>query len=168
MTKRLRLSIAVLVILIALYVVVMRVAPPPRSSMAQNAAREGPPSALNPGPYPTEYDEVTVTIEIAPLSEFPRAWATHGGCPHKVLMGVLGAVTGPANGCPVLAVEPDGAAAKAGIQRLDRLGKPEDCASSIQWDFRPWNEPRTVEWTLRRPKSATSGGGPASQDPDES
>jgi hypothetical protein len=82
-------------------------------------------------------------------------------------MGVLGAVIGFGYGCPVLKLDPEGAAAKAGIQLLDRLGEPGECPVSIHWSFLPTEEPQTVEWMVRRPKAATSGGSAASQDPDE-
>jgi hypothetical protein len=112
--------------------------------------------ANKPGPYPTEYDEVTVSIDIPPLSEFPAGWAERDGCPHMRITGALGAAIGPGNGCPVLSVEPDGPADKAGIQRFDRLGEQSDCASSLYRSFKPRKEARTVEWTVRRPKGAAS------------
>jgi S1-C subfamily serine protease len=70
---------------------------------------------------------------------------------------VLGAAIGPGNGCPVLEVKPDGPAAKAGIQPLDRLGKPSDCASALYGFFRPGKDARTVEWMVRRPKAESPG-----------
>ena len=160
MTRRLSFSIAVLVALIALYVVVLRVAPAPDRSKARKAPPsppvEGGAAFEKPGPYPTEYDEITVTIEIPPISEFPAPWAKADGCPHTRLTGVLGAAVGPGNGCPVLTVEPEGAAAKAGIQPLDRLGEPSDCASALYGSFRPRKDARTVEWTVCRPKAGKS------------
>ena len=150
--------IAALVGIIALYVVVLRVAPAPYRPKAEkgSSARpvEGEVAFEKPGPYPTEYDAVTVTIEIPPVSEFPSLWATTHGCPHTRVSGALGAMIGPGNGCPVLKVEPDGPAAKAGIQRFDRLGEPGDCVRSFYHFFKPRKEARTVEWTVRRPKAA--------------
>jgi len=161
MTNRLRFSIAVLVALIALYVVVLRVAPAPDRSKARKAP-PGPPvewggAFEKPGPYPTEYDEVIVTIEIPPLSEFPPAWAKGRGCPHARITRVLGAAVGRGNGCPVLKLKPEGPAAKAGFQPRDRLGEPRDCASALYGSFRPGKEARTVEWMVRRPKAAKKG-----------
>jgi hypothetical protein len=167
MTRRSSFLIAALVGIIALYFVVLRVAPAPDRRKAQKVSpapteeletiqMEGGVEFQKPGPYPTEYDEVTVTIEIPPASEFPVAWATTHGCPHNRLTGALGAMIGPGNGCPVLVVEPDGPAAKAGIQPLDRLGEPGDCASALYYAFRPRKEARSVEWTVRRPKGAKS------------
>ncbi len=160
MTRRLGFFIAALVGIIALYFVVLRVAPAPYRPKADKVSPappvEGELAFEKPGPYPTEYDEVTVTIEIPPVSEFPAAWARAHGCPHKRLTGALGAMIGPGNGCPVLVVEPDGPAAKAGIQPFDRLGEPGDCASALYYAFRPRKEAHTVEWTVRRPKGAKS------------
>jgi hypothetical protein len=160
MTRRLSFSIAVLVALIALYVVVLRVAPAPDRSKARNAPPaspvEGGAAFEKPGPYPTEYDEVTVRIEIPPLSEFPALWAESDGCPHSRMTKVLGAGIGPGNGCPVLTVEPDGPADKAGIKRFDRLGEPSDCPSTLYRSFRPGKEACTVEWMVRRPKGGTA------------
>jgi len=160
MIRRLSFLIAVLVALVALYVVVLRVAPAPDRSKARQASPappvEGEVAFEGPGPYPTEYDEVTVTIEIPPVSEFPPIWAETDGCPVTRMSGALGAAIGPGNGCPVLDIDPEGPAAKAGIQRFDRLGEPSDCASSIYRSFRPREEAGTVEWTVRRPKAAKS------------
>lgn len=159
MTRTLKVSIAVLVVLMGSYVVVLRVAPPPDRLRSQQGARaDGPRPALDPGPYPTEYDEVTVTIEIPPLSEFPAPWADNEGCPLTRLTGALGAMVGPGNGCPVLTVKPGSPADNAGIKRLDRLGKPEDCASALSGSFRPGEEARTVEWVVRRPKGGSAEG----------
>ena len=169
MTRRLRFSIGVLVALIALYGVVLRVAPAPGRSKARKAPPappvEGGAAFEKPGPYPTEYDEVTVTIEIPPASEFPSGWAQTDGCPHTRITRVLGAAVGPGNGCPVLKLKPEGPAAKAGIQPLDRLGEPRDCARALYGSFRPGKDARTVEWTVRRPKGGKTespeAGGPA-------
>lgn len=158
MTSRLVFLVAALAAVFVLYLVVLRVAPVPGVSKARTAsarpASEGPSDFEKPGPYPTEYDEVTVTIEIPPVSEFPWAWAEVDGCPHKRVSGALGAAIGGGNGCPVLKLDPEGAAAKAGIKRFDRLGEPSDCASSLYRTFKPRKEARTIEWTVRRPKAA--------------
>ena len=41
---------------------------------------------------------------------------------------------------------------RAGLQRLDRLAEPAECAASISRYFKPRKDARTVEWTVRRPK----------------
>jgi predicted metalloprotease with PDZ domain len=102
---------------------------------------------------PGEYDEVTVTIEIPPLSEFPAGWAKNrDGCPHMRISRTLGAKMSGGGGVRIFEVEPDKPAAKAGIQPGDRLGELSDCASSLSRSFRPRKEARTIEWTVRRPK----------------
>jgi len=156
MTGRLRLLIVVLVVLAGLYAVVMRVASPQVPLWARRLTSDTRKPAIEPDPYPTDYEELTVLIEIPPLSEFPDPWANRVGCPHKRLMRVLAAAIAPGNGCPVLELDPEGAAAKAGIQRLDRLGGPEQCAASIYEYFIPEKDAHTVEWTVRRPRNATA------------
>jgi hypothetical protein len=71
---------------------------------------------------------------------------------------ILGAQVGPAGGVPVLAVLPDQPAAKAGIRPGDRLGEPGACVSTLYRHFTPREEPRTIEWTLRRPKGSAAHG----------
>ena len=161
MTRRLSILIAVLVLVAVLCVVVLRVAPAPDRVRARRAPATEPTARAPemPGPYPTEYDEVTVSVEIAPITEFPPIWADNDGCPHNRISRVLGAGVGPSNGCPVVVIEPDGAADRAGIRVFDRLGRPGDCASGIYRFFRPGEETRTVEWTVRRPKGAKVEGG---------
>lgn len=160
MTHRLGVLVILLVLVAACYLVVIRAGPVPGRSKPRPAPpgppAEGEAAFIKPGPYPTEYDEITVTIEIPPVSEFPSGWAQTDGCPHMRVSRTLGAAVGPGNGCPVLVVEPDGPAAKAGIQPMDRLGKPSDCISSFYRIFRPRKEARTVEWTIRRPKTPAS------------
>ncbi|NIR01976.1 MAG: hypothetical protein GTN78_17580, partial [Gemmatimonadales bacterium] len=119
MTGRLIILLLVLAALLVSYFGFVRELPGPSASPSTAAAPgtpgESPAGFEKPGPYPTEYDEVTVTIVIPPVSEFPPAWAEIDGCPQTRVSGALGAAIGPGNGCPVLKVEPDGPAAKAGI-----------------------------------------------------
>lgn len=170
MTRRLVTLVVVLAALCVLYFALVRDMAP-RSWASRSAAPrpsgEGADMANKPGPYPTEYDEVTVSIDIPPVSEFPAGWAESDGCPHSRVSGALGAAIGPGNGCPVLNVEPGGPADKAGIQRFDRLGEPGDCAMSLYRSFKPRKEARTVEWTVRRPKGQAPESPAADQPADE-
>lgn len=158
MTRRLAVLFTVLVVLIMLYALVLRLAPSPRLSRPAGASagpgREGEDMPFRPGPYPAEYEEVTVTIDIPPLSQFPPGWAQIDGCPHIRISKTLGVAMGPGNGCPILSVQPGGPAAEAGIQPGDRLGEPSDCSSTLYRSLRPREEPRTIEWTIRRPEAA--------------
>lgn len=170
MTRRLVALVVVLAALCVLYFTVVQGMSP--RSWASRSPSPGPPpegaaAADKPGPYPTEYDEVRVSIDIPPVSEFPAAWAEVDGCPHSRVSGALGAAIGPGNGCPVLNVEPGGPADKAGIQRFDRLGEPSDCAMTLYHSFKPRKEARTIEWTVRRPKGQASESPAADQPADD-
>ncbi len=138
MNRRLVFLLALLVVAITSYVVVARMALVPPLQVA--AAEEKRP--------PLEMQDITVTIEIPaiPKEELP-------GCPEKQLSKVLGARIGTVAGVPVFAVEPGKPAAKAGIQMGDRLGGPEVCPSSLYKTFTPGKEPRTITWTIHRPKN---------------
>jgi len=146
MTRRLMVLLAVFLGLVPVCFMVLRSAQPPRSTSTDaGAASES---------CPLDHDDVPVSIEIPPLSEFPGPWAETDGCPHTRLTGALRASVGPSNGCPVLSVESGGPADKAGIRPGDRLGGPDDCASSLYQSFAPGIYSRTIEWTVHRPRSA--------------
>jgi hypothetical protein len=147
MARRLVLLVVALAAVIACYVVVQRVAPTPDRSHLLKAGMETTPKVDT-----REYEEVAVTIEIPPVSEFPAGWAQTAGCPHIRMSGALGAEISAGNGVRVLVVRPGGAAAKAGLQPGDVFGEPDQCASSLSHFFAPRKEARTVEWTVRRPK----------------
>jgi hypothetical protein len=147
MRRRLVLLVAALAAVAACYVVVLRVAPVRDLS---HLAKLGPETA--PPVDTREYEEVAVEIEIPPLSEFPESWAQMDGCPHVRMSRALGAQISGGGGVRVLGVQPEGPAAKAGIQPGDVFGEPEDCASGLAHFFRPHTKARTVEWTVRRPK----------------
>jgi membrane-associated protease RseP (regulator of RpoE activity) len=141
------LLVVALAAVIACYVMVQRVAPlPDRSHLLK------PGMQMTPKEDTREYEEVAVTIEIPPLSEFPRAWAEIDGCPHIRMCGALDAQLSGGGGVRVLAVKPGGPAAKAGLKPGDVFGEPEDCASGLVRFFAPRTEAHTVEWTVRRPK----------------
>ena len=102
---------------------------------------------------PGKYDEVTVTIEIPPSSEFPAGWVKNrDGCPHIRICRTLGVKASGGGGVRIFEVDPGKPAAKAGIQPGDRLGDVGQCASSLYRSFRPREDVRTIEWTVRRPK----------------
>ena len=147
MTRRLVVLVVALAAVIGCYVVVLQVAPTPDRSYLLKTGPETTPTVDT-----REYEEVAVTIEIPPASEFPQAWAQSAGCPHIRMRGVLGAQIRGGGGVRVLAVKPGGAAAKAGLKPGDVFGEQEDCASGLVHFFAPREEARTVEWTVRRPK----------------
>jgi hypothetical protein len=147
MTRRLVLLVVALAAVIACYMVVQRVAPMPDRSYLLKTGPETTPKVDT-----REYEEVAVTIEIPPVSEFPAGWAHTSGCPHIRMSGALGAEISGGGGVRVLAVKPGQAAAKAGLKPGDVFGEPEDCASGLVHFFAPREEARTVEWTVRRPK----------------
>jgi len=147
MTRRLVLLVVALAVVIGGYLVVLRVAPTPDRSYLLKTGPETTPKVDT-----REYEEVAVTIEIPPLSEFPAGWAHSNGCPHMRMSGALAAEVSGGGGVRVLAVKPGGAAAKAGLQPGDVFGDPDQCASSFSHFFAPREEARTVEWTVRRPK----------------
>jgi len=147
MTRRLVLLVVALAVVIGCYVVVLRVAPLPERSLLLKPGMETTPQVDT-----REYEEVAVTIEIPPVSEFPAGWAQTDGCPHIRMSGALGAQISGGGGVRVLAVQPGGAAAKAGLQPGDVFGEPDQCASALSRFFAPRKEARTVEWTVRRPK----------------
>ncbi len=160
MTTRLAILLAMLAALAACAYMVLREPRPPGTSESRAdllPMHKGESAASKrPGPYPTEYDEVTVSIEIPPLSEFPTPWGQLEGCPQTRMTLTLGVTMYPAEGCPVLTLDEDGPAARAGIKPGDRLGGPDDCANSLSFTFRPKSKARTVEWTVRRPKAGES------------
>jgi hypothetical protein len=156
MTARLILLLALLGALILAYVIVLRVAPTPAlpASARPSTGSPGESRAVRPIFRQGQLDPVTLTINIPPLAEFPAPWAETEGCPHVRITRTLRVSVGPAGGVPVLSVEPGGPADEAGIQPGDLLGQPGDCASSIYRAFLPGQEPRTIEWTVRRPRAA--------------
>jgi hypothetical protein len=113
---------------------------------------------------PGECEDVIVTIDIPPLAEFPAQWAERDGCPHARISMILGAEIAAKGGVPVIAVEPDMAADKAGVKPGDCLGEPGDCPASLYESFVPCEEARTVEWTVRRRNGMTSES-PAAESP---
>ena len=147
MRRRLVMLLVALAAVAACYVVVQRVAPMPDRSYLLKTGPETTPKVDT-----REYEEVAVTIEIAPLSEFPEGWAHTDGCPHMRMGGALEAQISGGGGVRVLAVKPGGPAAKAGIQPGDVFGEPDQCASGLAHFVRPHTKARTVEWTVRRPK----------------
>ena len=153
MKRRLTFPLVVLAALLLSYGVLVRVAPVPSPPEPAAAAQKGGLKALAAPRDPGEYDSVTVKIVIPPQAEFPAIWAEGGGCPHNVISAILGAQIGGAGGVPVFSIQPGKPAAKAGIQPGDRLGGPNDCPSSLSGSFAPGKEPRTITWTVRRPKS---------------
>lgn len=149
MTRRLIVLLAVFVGLVPVCFMVLRSAPPPRLVSTDTGG-----AAAGIGSYPADHEDVTVSIEIPPLSEFLEPWAKTDGCPHTRLTGTLRARIGSSNGCPVLSVESGGSADKAGLRPGDRLGGPDDCASTLYPSFAPGVESRTIEWTVHRPQAA--------------
>jgi len=85
--------VAALVVLIAMYIamytVVLRKSPIPNWLRARMSASARVRPERPGGPYPTEYDEVKVTIEIPPLSEFPSTWTEVEGAVEGVEDGLL-------------------------------------------------------------------------------
>jgi len=158
MNRRLVILLLLLAALVLCYGLAVRLAPMPVPTRAA-ALRPAAPAAGRASSLPAQeaaagFDEVTVKIPIPPMSTFPAAWATGKGCPHSKLSAVLGVNVGAGNGCPVLNVEPGKAADRAGIRVRDRLGAPEDCASSLYSFFAPRKQPRTISWVIRRPRKA--------------
>ncbi len=147
MTRRLVLLVVALAAVIACYVVVVRVAPLPEGPRLLKPGLE-----MTPKEDTREYEEVAVTIEIPPLSEFPEPWAQTDGCPHIRMSGALDAQLSGGGGVRVLAVKPGGPADKAGLKPGDVFGEQEDCASGLVHFFAPRKQAHTVEWTVRRPK----------------
>ena len=160
MKRRLVILLVVLGALGMCYGLAARLAPMPI------AARPAPAQARKPAASPAAslpakeeaagFDEVTVKVEIGPASDYPEAWRRGHGCAHTILSRVLGAQVGSGNGCPVISLEPGKAADKAGIRVRDRLGYPEDCASSLYGYFAPGPKARTVTWTVRRPRTTSA------------
>jgi hypothetical protein len=103
---------------------------------------------------PAGYDPVTVKITIPPMSGFPDSWTAGAGCAHTQLSRILGAALSQGNGVIVFVVAPGKPAAEAGIRPGDRLGEPGECPSTLAGAFFPGKEARTLEWTVRRPRSA--------------
>ncbi len=164
MGRRMIFLLVVLGALIVCYGVVRRVAWVPDTSRllrppepAEDAGEMLPPALANPD----EYEYVTVEIEIPAQSEFPAVWTQGRGCPHTKICKRLGVTVPTGAGLPVFRLEPGGPAEKAGIQVGDRLGEPGDTPQSLERVFSAGEEPRTIEWTVRRPKVAAG-------EPDES
>lgn len=139
-----------------LAILVLMPAPSPTKWTARRAApagaRASKPAAAQEDP--AGYDLVTVKITIPPRSGFPDSWAAGAGCAHTQLSRILGAALSQGNGVIVFVVEPGKPAAEAGIRAGDRLGEPGDCPSTLVGAFFPGKKARTVEWTVRRPRSA--------------
>jgi hypothetical protein len=161
MTRRLTFLLLILVVVAVCCAIVLRFAPEPGRAITKKPPAGPPPpgsvaATLPGGPgFPKVYDDVMVTVKIPPLSKFPPGWAEGKGCPHAILSRVLGAAVGPGGGVPVLSLEPDKPAAKAGIKVGDRLGERDACPSSLYGSFFPRKTARTIKWTVHRPKSAT-------------
>ena len=153
MNRRLVVLLAIMGALIICYGALVRVTPVAKPAKRVASAKKDGVQALASPRDPNAYGDVTVKIEIPPSAEFPEVWARGKGCPHNKLSGVLGAKIGAGGGVLVFAVEPGKPAAKAGIQPGDRLGGPDDCPSSLYRSFAPRKEPRTITWTIRRPKN---------------
>ena len=153
---RLIILLVILAVVIVGYGIALRLAPATspweQPIVLMGSPREGLFRESTVPEDPGEYDEVTVTIEIPPSSEFPAGWANHRGCPHIRICRTLGVKASGGGGVRIFEVEPGKPAANAGIQQGDRLGKAGQCASSLYLSFRPRKEVRTVEWTVRRPK----------------
>jgi hypothetical protein len=156
----LRLLSFLLVLVVAgvccLVVLALMPAPSPTSLTAPRAKpaseRAEKPAAAQEDP--AGYDRVAVKITIPPMSKFPASWAAGAGCAHIQLSRILGAALSQGNGVVVFVVEPGKPAAEAGIEPGDRLGEPGDCPSTLVGAFLPGKETRTLDWTVRRPRSA--------------
>jgi hypothetical protein len=165
-----RLVFLIVLLLLAALALLLLLRQPAASKSPKKAAPVVAPStrakpAITPVVQTTELTPVKVEIIIPPLSQFPAPWAQGEGCPHTRLVKTLRATVGMSNGVPVVAVEPDGPAAKAGIKVGDRLGDPDACPNTIQPLLAPEEKQREVEWTIYRPKSDTSANPAQKQSP---
>lgn len=82
------------------------------------------------------------------------------GCPAKQLAAILGVSFSNPHGLCIDTVDPDGPAAKAGVEPGDQLGRPSECPSSTIGRFLPRDEARTVAITITRwkPEQADAQG----------
>jgi hypothetical protein len=139
-------------------VVILAVMPEPSptsfTAPLGNPARERVEKPAAAQEDPAGYDQIAVKIIIPPMSEFPPSWEAGAGCAHIQLSKILGAALSQGNGVVVFVVEPGKPAAEAGIKPGDRLGEPGDCPRTLVGAFLPGRETRTLDWTVRRPRSA--------------
>jgi hypothetical protein len=102
---------------------------------------------------PGDHDTMVVTIEIPAAADVPTGGAHGGRCPKDQMGNVLGVTLSQAHGLVVATVLTDGPADRAGIEPGDWLGNAQDCPSSTLPSLRAQHEPRSIEWTVRRPKT---------------
>jgi hypothetical protein len=169
MTGRLRLLLVAVIALLAGYGVMLAVWPDARPSLpsAPWHAEASGDHASHQKASDARYEKIAAEILIPSAAECGPLT----GCPMKRLGTILGVRFSDPHGLQIGALDPEGPAAKAGLQPGDQLGLRTECPSSTIDYFLPKEEARTVSVTARRWHKRHEGSGadgePADQPEDQ-
>lgn len=166
MTPRLRwLAVSAIVLLVG-YGAMLAVWPEARPSIPSpiHSAQSSHGSAKSDSqdrPKQGGYETIAAEIVIPSAAEVGEL----KGCPMTQLGVILGVGFSNPHGLTVGEVLPEGPAAGAGVKAGDQLGLPSQCPATTIGHFRPDEEPRTVEVTIRRWKPRETEGAEEAEAP---
>jgi len=165
MTGRLKWLLLLMVVFLAGYFAVNMALPEYRLAMPSLSDIVGGDDGGSSGVETRERNFETVTCELI----IPSAadCGSLEGCPAKKIEHILGVSFANPHGLCIATVEPDGPAAKGGVEPGDQLGHPTECPAGVLTKFFPGAEERTLTLDIRRPRRRAADT-PAQEEPEAS